>query len=280
MNAFGVAAQRKRLGRALAGLRGASGHSQPQFAEVLGWSQSKVSRSESGDRKVAIPEVDTWCRAAGVSNDERQELLKLAEEALFGPTSWDEAGTLDEIQLSMVEAEHNAGRISVFQPVILPGLLQTIAYGRRIFETDPDGVPADAASKLLGRMDRQRILYDDSKRFRFVLTEAALRWPMGPPAEHIEQLDRVAEVMIRPNIELGILPMRPPAVWKTNGFVLFEDNADGSPAFAHLEVPTRPVNDAEPAGVKFYRDVIKIQLEASVRGDAARAMLAKIRAGA
>ena len=81
----------------------------------------------------------------------------------------------------------------------------------------------------MGRMERQQVLYDAAKRFRFVVPEAVLRWPHGPPGdpavldEHREQLARVDWAIGRPNVEVGILPLAPVAAWRTAGFVIFDD---------------------------------------------------------
>jgi hypothetical protein len=80
----------------------------------------------------------------------------------------------------------------------------------------------------MGRIERQRVLYDESKRFRFVIPEAVLRWPYGPPDdpavldEQREQLARIEWAIGRPNIVMGILPLAPTAVWRTSGFVIFD----------------------------------------------------------
>jgi hypothetical protein len=69
--------------------------------------------------------------------------------------------------------------------------------------------------RVMGRIDRQRVLYDEGKRFRFVMPEAVLRWPYGPPDdpavfdEHREQLALVEWARGRPNVEVGILPGSP-----------------------------------------------------------------------
>lgn len=275
MDAFGVAAQRERLGRALGRLRVNAGLSQPQIAAKLGLSQSKVSRVESGKQRVTVPEVDQWCRETGATDERRGELLALAEEALLGPTSWDQVGNDAGQQQRAGDMEARAGLISVFQPVILPGLLQTATYARHVFSAGPGGAPPDLADRVMGRMERQRILYDSRKRLRFIVTEAALRWPFGPPAEHLEQLDRLAEIMGRPNVDLRILPSAPSPVWRTGGFVLFEELGEDEP-FVHLELLTRPVNIDDAQGVGIYRAVFEHLQDASLSGEDARALLARV----
>ncbi len=158
-------------------------------------------------------------------------------------------------------------------------MLQTTAYARRLLASGPAGAPADLAERVMGRIDRQRILYDEGKRFRFVIPEAVLRWPYGPPDdpavldEHREQLARVDWATARPNVEVGILPLAPVAVWRTAGFVIFDEVEDGEPR-VHLEWLTRPYNIFEPDQVEMCREAFTNLLSASVMGEEARQLIA------
>jgi hypothetical protein len=127
-------------------------------------------------------------------------------------------------------------------------------------------------------MERQRVLYDTSKRFRFVIPEAVLRWPYGPPDdpavlnEHLEQLDKVEWATRRPNVEIGILPLAPVAVWRLAGFVIYDEVADGDP-LVHIEWLTRPYNLDEPDQVEMCRQAFTNLLAASATGDDARRLI-------
>jgi hypothetical protein len=131
------------------------------------------------------------------------------------------------------DLEARTGLLSNYQPAAIPGLLQTPAYARRLLSSGPGGVPPDLADRVMSRIERQRVLYGVDKQFRFVIPEAVLRWPYGPPDdpavpdEHREQLARVEWAASRPNVEVGILPLRPVAVWRTAGFVIFDEVEDG-----------------------------------------------------
>lgn len=252
-----------------------TGLSQPRLADVLGWSQPKVSRIEAGKQRVSVPEVDAWCRATAAPDERRRELLALAEDALVGPTSWEQARGQADLLRSTARIEARAGLISVYQPAILPGLLQTVGYARRVLSAGPASAPSDLAERVLARLERQRILYDERKRLRFVVPEAVLRWPVGPIDEHLEQLDRLAEILARPNVELRILPMAPPLVWRTGGFVLFDELGDEDP-FVHLELLTRPVNIDEPDQVGKYQKAFADLLGASAEGKHAKTLLTQV----
>ncbi len=176
------------------------------------------------------------------------------------------------------ELEARTGLLSNYQPAAIPGLLQTTAYARRLLASGPAGAPPDLAERVMGRIDRQRVLYDEGKRFRFVIPEAVLRWPCGPPDnpavldEHREQLARVEWATGRSNVEVGILPLAPVAVWRTAGFVIFDDVQGGEPQ-VHLEWLTRPYNIFEPEQVEMCREAFSNLLGASVKGEQARELI-------
>jgi transcriptional regulator with XRE-family HTH domain len=282
MVAFGDTGKRFELGRALSRLRQTAGLSQPQLAAKIGLSQPKLSRIEAGKQRIRVPEVDAWCRATSANDEKRQELLTLAEDALIGPQSWDEVGEDTELQRTTAEMEQKAHLICVYQPSIIPGLLQTAAYARRVFSAGPEGVPPNLAEKVLGRLERQPVLYDARKRFEFVVPEAVLRWPFASVVEQIEQVERLDEVARRPYVDLRIAPLTGTAVWRTGGFVLFDELEDDLEPRVHLELLTRPINIEESDQVAFYRQVFDALMDASLAGgDAAeliQAVLADLRA--
>jgi hypothetical protein len=111
-----------------------------------------------------------------------------------------------------------------------------------------------------------------------VIPEAVLRSPYGPPGdpavpdEHREQLARLEWATRRPNIQLAILPMTPVAVWRSTGFVIYDEVEDGEP-LVHIEWLTRPYNETEPAAVEMCRQAFANLLAASVTGDAARQLI-------
>lgn len=283
MSAFGNRQQRRRLADELRRLRSLSGLSGRELGGRIGVDQSTISRIERGDQRVTLAQVVAWCKATETPEDQQTAVLALAEEAVTGPRSWDaasETGSTD-YGLETSELEARTGLLSNYQPAAIPGLLQTPAYARRLFSSGPAGVPADLAERVMGRIERQRILYDEDKTFRFVIPEAVLRWPYGPPDdpavpdEHREQLARVMWAIDRPNINVGILPLAPVAVWRTSGFVIF-DEVDGADAQVHLEWLTRPYNIFEPDQVEMCRQAFSNLLGASVVASAAREVVAGV----
>lgn len=282
MGALGSDASRGRLRDELKRLRVKSGLSMRSFAERSGIAQSTISRIESGEQKtIKLDQLVAWARAAEAPDDKLAELLALNEQIALGPSSWDEAsetGSTD-FAVEVRDLEAQTGVLSNYQPAAIPGLLQTPAYARRLLSSGPNGAPGDLAERVMARMERQHILSDETKLFRFVIPEVALRWPYGPPDDPAvldEQRDQLAVIearMGRPNIRIAVLPMRPVGVWRLGGFVIFDEVADGDPQ-VHLEWLTRPYNITDAEQVEMCREAFANLLGASVEGDEAHSVIA------
>ena len=85
------------------------------------------------------------------------------------------------------------------------------------------GLPNDAEG-VRARLERQQMLYDPAKRFRFLVTEAALRYLLCPPEVLRGQLDRLLAVAGLPNVELAILPFDVQLPYPAlHGFWMYDD---------------------------------------------------------
>jgi hypothetical protein len=136
--------------------------------------------------------------------DDEHRLLKDAAEQVELSTLLHRLG-LTERQREIGELEREATAIHVFQPTMVPGLLQIADYARRVMSQGNPSDQADMAQAVAERMQRQTILYNQTKNFEFLLTEAALRWRPGPPQLMRAQLDHVISMASLPNVSLGVL---------------------------------------------------------------------------
>ena len=212
---------REQLAASLRALRQRAGLTGEQLAGQTGLSQPKVSRIETARSLPNLDEVRAWARAASASEEELGELAALLEQLATSATSWrilhrlGLAGKQQEIQ----ELEQQARRITTFQPVMVPGLLQTADYARRVIETAYQ--PGDVGRAVAGRLERQSILYDQTKRFDFLITEGALRWrPRG--VDMRPQLDRLISVAGLPNVTLMVIPLGEAPIPYLHPFVMWE----------------------------------------------------------
>jgi len=275
LNTLEVSHQRRRLAQALKRLRVASDLSTYELAQRIGLSQSRVSRVENARSAARIAEVERWTAATGASAQQQEELIEWAKEALIGSTPW-EAAPLDDLpqlQADVQALEAGAGSIKVYQPLLIPGLLQTPQYARQVFTTGPAFRAQDVAERVAARMNRQAILYDEGKRFAFVLPEAAVRWRFGPRDMLLAQLDRLSVVTTLPNVDLGIIPQaRAAPVWRTHGFVIFEDRGDEE-AFVHVELLGTWLTISGDDKVELYKEAFDRLQSVAVSGEDALAIL-------
>jgi transcriptional regulator with XRE-family HTH domain len=273
-----LSARRQELGAALRRLRKNAGLSGKQIADAVGISQSRVSRIELGQQTASPEVVGRWAQASGAGT-QRDKLVALAETVATEAIPWRKAMSrgLVKLQQDSRELEASASTISNFQTVSIPGLLQVPEYARRVFAAGhPAGQP-DIAAAVAARMNRQVILYDESKHLEFVLAEAALRWRLGPPSLMRAQMDRIITLSALGNVAIGIIPETAEASeWHDHGFNILDDCGDAGDAVVHVETLTSGLTITDPTDVAAYRDTFARLRGLAVTGDNARALLQQV----
>jgi transcriptional regulator with XRE-family HTH domain len=270
---------RQRLGSELRKLRKLAGLNGYQLAEQVGISQSKVSRIEAGSAVPTVQEAEAWARAVGASDEVLANLVGLAETALTEVETWRIAlrHGLPHLQAEVRALEANARRISNFQPSLVPGLLQTAEYARRVFTLADVVGGQDYAGAVAARVSRQEILFDEDRRFEFLVTEGALRWRPGPPKVLLAQLDRVGSVATLSNVSIGLIPQDVEATAvASHGFVIYGDREDDGEPFIRVEVIHGELTVSDPEDVAIYRERFSRLSAAAVFDEEARTLLAKI----
>lgn len=189
------------LGAQLRGARLAAGYtSQDSFAAVLGFDRSTITKAETGSRPPTDEVFAAWCDACKVSGELREVLsglLLVARRTDGSVPAWFE---------SYLEAEGAARTLRIWQPLILPGLLQTPEYARALFIAA--GADADKADEMVAaRMARQSI-FDRAKppNVSVVLDESVLHRLIGSPQVMHDALARVAALSERPCVMVQVLP--------------------------------------------------------------------------
>jgi hypothetical protein len=102
--------------------------------------------------------------------------------------------------------ENDATMIRVFMPLVLPGLLQVPAYSEALLRAGPRP-PAWRRKALEARKRRQEILdrtAGTAPKFSAVITEASLAYRWGAREDRREQVEHLADLSKRPNVDLRI----------------------------------------------------------------------------
>jgi transcriptional regulator with XRE-family HTH domain len=105
--------------------------------------------------------------------------------------------------------EQGAGAIDTFEPIVVPGLLQTREYATAVARASHvPGADHEVAEWVGARLARQQVLDRDPDplRLRAVLDDSVLRRLTGAPGVMAEQLGHLAEMSRRPNVSIRILP--------------------------------------------------------------------------
>jgi transcriptional regulator with XRE-family HTH domain len=219
---------RNELGARLRDLRRAAGLTGQRLADLLSWVPSKVSKIEHGRQSPTADDIRVWCRAVG---DEAAIEGLLADLSTI-ETRYQEwqrimRGGLGQVQSAVTRREQETRIFRGYQSLIVPGLFQTPEYARGLLEqsgrvwTQGEGVE----EAVTARMRRQEILYDRSKKFRIVLTEAVLLYAICAPEAMLAQLDRLMSLSMLSNVRLGIIPFeRRTALAPEHSFWVYDDD--------------------------------------------------------
>ena len=157
----------------------------------------------------SLDDVRAWAKACDATPDEVQHLAGLVRQLATEATSWRILHRLGlaERQREISELESLATTVQVFQPTMIPGLLQVADYARRVMSHGNPSLQSDIGQAVARRLERQTILYNQGKGFEFILTENAVRWRPGPPELMRAQLDRLVSMASLPNVQVGIIPL-------------------------------------------------------------------------
>src|SRR6266700_4256193 len=113
------------LGEELRRARVSAGYSsQDALAAKLGFDRTVITKAETGERPPTPEVLAAWCTACGLDEELFARLTKLARSADGPVPTWFE---------DWLEAEGKAHTLRIWQPLIVPGLLQTAAYARALF---------------------------------------------------------------------------------------------------------------------------------------------------
>ena len=197
--------RRKRLSAALRQLRRDAGMTADEVARKIGWNPSKISRIESNEwRLPRVADVERLCEVYQASEQTRDALVTLARQARQRGW-WEQYKDVLGDALPGLEAE--ATRILTYQPLLVPGLLQTPDYMRAVYRAGLVD-EAEIERRVQARMARQRILDREHPPLVLwaVIDEAALRKPVGGPAVMADQVHHLLEVSHRPTIRVQVLP--------------------------------------------------------------------------
>jgi transcriptional regulator with XRE-family HTH domain len=272
--------QAQRLAAELRRLRDLSGLSGRELARRMSTNQSKVSRIESGTTIPSLPEVTAWASAVGASTEVYDSLVALTEAAFTEVQGWrDSLRRRPHAQDEIRALESRTRMLRTFQPSVVPGLLQTAEYARRVFALLPATLAeGDIPTAVAGRLNRQLALYETDRNFSFLITEGALRWQPGPPELMVAQLDRLASVSTLDNVSVGVIPLGVEAVTMlTHTFIIY-DGRDERDTLVEVDTIHAQLLVKRPDDVALYRQRWERLTQMAIFDEEARAFISGLSA--
>jgi Domain of unknown function (DUF5753)/Helix-turn-helix domain len=161
------------------------------LARKLNVSRPVVTKAENPAHPVPSDTVlAAWAGATGAGLD---VLSDLAQRAKSGPPGW---------FAKWADIEARATMIRWFEPLLVPGLLQTESYARAVLTWKPES--ANAEQNLKNRLARQSVL--DRAELRVLLLASVLNREVGDAATMGEQIQHLLTVGGWPSVCLQIVP--------------------------------------------------------------------------
>lgn len=225
------------LGDELRRARVAAGFtSQDALAAKLGFDRTVIAKAETGERPPTTEVLAAWCQACGLDDDLFGRLGMLARRGSGPVPTWFE---------DWLRAESEAHALRIWQPLIIPGLLQTPEYARALFvAAGADDIKADELVAV--RMERQAILNRaDPPHVVTVLDESVLHRLIGSPEIMSDQLSHVGGMGTRAHVQVQVVPSaRGATAGLSGGFSLA--SCDGAPDVLRMEAVEDVTEERRP----------------------------------
>lgn len=241
-----------------------------QAAVAIKGSPQNVGHMETGRILPKPLELDRLLELYGVP--ERAEFFQdLRVRAKRGKDWWiGFTGSAPENFDLFLGLETSAVQIESWDAHVLSGLFQTEAYAEALIRAERPELPdADVARLVELRMARQRKVLerDDPPLVWSVTAEPALRWLVGGREVLRAQLDHLAALIERPNIEVQVLPLSAGAHAGTEGtfhVLSAPPELQNYPGCAFVEDRIRGHYYEEQEQISTYRNVLtRLRIQAT-----------------
>jgi transcriptional regulator with XRE-family HTH domain len=210
---------------------------QREVAEALDWSPSKVLRIEGGQVAVSTTDLKALLELYKVGDkDLVDRLTSIARQSKKQPWShYRDVISADVANYFGFEA--SASIIRQFQPLIVPGLLQTEEYTRALLRLAYHLDENTTARHIEARRERQELLDRElPPEMFFIIGEAVVRQMVGGPGAMRRQARRLLELSNQSAISIQVIPFASDAhVGLKGSFSLLEFPEDGPPDVLYLE---------------------------------------------
>jgi len=183
-----------------------------EAARLLDLSHTTISQWETGKRVPSIEDVSAMLQAIRVTGKRRDDILDLARGSI--DHNWLAKSTSDRSQglIGILECERTATEIITWEPLVIPGFLQTVDYARAIFSANDEWLPREIDARIRVRLDRQRVFTEERDElepaeFVAIIGEWAIRQQVGGAATLSDQLRHVLKIAELSTVTVQVAPI-------------------------------------------------------------------------
>lgn len=248
---------RRRLRTELRAARLDNNLTQEQVATAMEWSMSKMNRIEKAKSGISANDIRVLLPYYGITDEKRtEELVTLARAARESPW-WSRYKDVAPAKLlELIDYESAASAVSQFEPIFIPGILQTEEYARAVLQVFYD--EKSAAERLTAMVDlrtrrRGLLTRENAPHFSFVLDESVVSRVVGSPAVMSQQFHHLANLAKLPNVTIQVVPFTAgldPGMKGPFEVVQFADTPDENIVF--LEGPRGDIVSDDPKETENY----------------------------
>lgn len=194
---------RRRLATQLREIRLAAGLSQDHLAEAMDVSLRTVMRAEGAETTLKAADLARFLEVCGADRETRDRLVELGQQARKRGGWW--SAYRDLLPGPYVQLEAEATAVRTYQPLLVPGLLQTERYARALLTTVPTDSPENIERHVEAKLARQERVRSGDLAMHAVIDESALA-RIGDDDLAREQLKHLQALAKLPNVTLLAVP--------------------------------------------------------------------------
>ncbi len=233
----------------------------------------------SGKRTTSEADLGAFLGVCRVKGPERDRLLALRREQDTPGWYQQHGAQLPQQLRTLINHEKKAVALSDFQPLVVPGLLQTAEYARALIVETGIVPPGEIDGRVAARLARQSLFTRERPAaFTYYLHEFALRLPVGGPVVMAEQLQHLRRISTRSYLSLRVVPaMRGGHPGIAGAFMLMEF-AEFKPV-AYLDSETACLFLERPEEIAAYRRILAALAETALSEGESRQLIAALATG-
>ncbi|MEU6132768.1 helix-turn-helix transcriptional regulator [Saccharopolyspora sp. NPDC047091] len=186
----------------------AAGLSAAELARSVGMSGSKISRFENCESGIYLDDLEKLIDFYGMSKKRRVELLDIARHAEERGWLRMNHPSVSEDWRTWADFESEASALLNYEPLVIPGLLQTPEYAKHVIAATGGGLNSGHEDLLVASRRARQAVLDRATPLEMhaVIEESVLQRRGLPDGVMAQQARHLTEVATKTNVQVQIMP--------------------------------------------------------------------------